>query len=46
MQPIKERLDELHDMLTDFQNDVLQGELGDDDDRAIQAALDIIEEYL
>ena len=40
-----EELNKLHEMLQAFQNEVLQGEMGDADDRAITAAIYIVEEY-
>lgn len=39
-------LDMLHEMLMEFQNSVLQGEMGSFEDRAITQAISIIEEYL
>lgn len=39
-------LDDLHELLMDFQNSVLQGEMGSSEDRAISQAISIVEEYL
>jgi len=41
-----EELNTLHELLQTFQNEVLQGEMGDADDRAITAAIYIVEEYV
>jgi len=42
----QEQLNELHELLMTFQNSVLQGEMGDENDKAISEAIYIIEEYL
>lgn len=39
-------LNTLHELLMEFQNSVLIGEMGDDDDRTITQAIYIVEEYL
>ena len=42
----QEELNQLHELLQTFQNEVLQGEMGDADDKAITTAIYIVEEYL
>lgn len=39
-------LNTLHELLMEFQNGVLSGEIGDEDDRTITQAIYIVEEYL
>ena len=39
-------LNNLHDLLMDFQNSVLEGDMGSDDDTVISQAIDIVEQYL
>ena len=42
----KREIDELHELLMEFQDSVLQGEVGSPEDRALSQAISIVEEYL